>query len=237
MMNTPNPDLLPTGDEFLEPNMESDAALVPSVVGLEEIGHAAIVAMVKYFEENPGIRLGPSCLPASMILAVSESIHALQLRAVPVPLVPVVPSMEEEKDIPRFERNTWGEIQYVTFADDLETVVRSELELDCAIRLYVELQALLTERMGTGDTCVWFEAGTLLRASCDKEHRGHGNRPKVCPYCGKPTVFTDRRATPHPDNALREAVERALSVANSYVSNEAASEIRKILKAALEPKG
>jgi hypothetical protein len=37
--------------------------------------------------------------------------------------------------------------------------------------------------------CTWREAGTLLRASCDDKHRGHGQRPEVCPYCGKPTVF------------------------------------------------
>jgi len=47
----------------------------------------------------------------------------------------------------------------------------------------------------SGGVCGWFEAGTLLRASCDFQHRGHGNRPDVCLYCRKPTVFTEGRLT------------------------------------------
>ncbi len=55
---------------------------------------------------------------------------------------PVVPRVEN-KSVPRFEINRWGEVQYVTLADDLETVVRSELDRDCAYRLHGELSHLL----------------------------------------------------------------------------------------------
>lgn len=42
---------------------------------------------------------------------------------------------------------------------------------------------------GVVERCEWHEAGTLLRASCDEKHRGHSQRPDVCPYCHKKTVF------------------------------------------------
>lgn len=60
-----------------------------------------------------------------------------------IPQVAVVPRVEN-KSVPRFEINRWGEVQYVTLADDLETVVRSELDRDCAYRLHGELSRLLS---------------------------------------------------------------------------------------------